>query len=84
MRRACRKICQTVSVPCTSRKSLRTELSTINEEPESCEEDLTPPRHVLMSKKQGKREMFSTPRQPEAVLCSSILISLFIGLAVSN
>ncbi|KAJ1377847.1 hypothetical protein SESBI_48463 [Sesbania bispinosa] len=65
MRRACRKIWR--SVPCTSRKSLRTEsrkdmeeilrakLSTIKEEPELCEENLTPPRHMRMTKKQGKK-----------------------------
>ncbi|KAJ1425572.1 hypothetical protein SESBI_10920 [Sesbania bispinosa] len=65
MRRACRKIWR--SVPCTSRKSLRTDsrkdmeeilrakLSTIKEEPELCEENLTPPRHMRMAKKQGKK-----------------------------
>ncbi|ESW17062.1 hypothetical protein PHAVU_007G206900 [Phaseolus vulgaris] len=65
MRRACRKIWR--SVPCTSRKCLRTEsrkdmeeilrakLSTIKEEPELCEENLTSPRHMRMAKKQGKK-----------------------------
>ncbi|BAT95192.1 uncharacterized protein HKW66_Vig0236470 [Vigna angularis] len=65
MRRACRKIWR--SVPCTSRKSLRTEsrkdmeeilrakLSTIKEEPELCEENLTSPMHVRMAKKQVKK-----------------------------
>ncbi|KAK7392149.1 hypothetical protein VNO78_20579 [Psophocarpus tetragonolobus] len=65
MRRACRKIWR--SVPCTSRKSLRTDsrkdmeeilrakLSTIKEEPEFCEENLTSPRHMRMAKKQGKK-----------------------------
>lgn len=67
MRRACRKIWR--SVPCTSRKSLRTEsrkdmeeilrakLSTIKEEPELCEESLTSPMHVLMAKKKGKKSV---------------------------
>ncbi|RDX75325.1 hypothetical protein CR513_44812, partial [Mucuna pruriens] len=65
MRRACRKIWR--SVPCTSRKSLRTDsrkdmeeilrakLSTIKEEPELCEENLTSPRHKRKAKKQGKK-----------------------------
>ncbi|KAL2325677.1 hypothetical protein Fmac_024735 [Flemingia macrophylla] len=65
MRRACRKIWR--SVPCTSRKSLRTDsrkdmeeilrakLSTIKEVPELCEENLTSPRHKRMEKKQGKK-----------------------------
>ena len=65
MRRACRKLWR--SVPCTSRKSFRTDsmkdmeeilrakLSTIKEEPESCEENPTPPRHMRMAKKQGKK-----------------------------
>lgn len=34
---------------------LRAKLSTIKEEPELCEENLTPPRHVRMAKKQGKK-----------------------------
>lgn len=69
MRRACRKIWR--SVPCTSRNILRTDsrkdmeeilrakLSTIKEEPELCEENqnLTPPRHVRMGKKQGKKKI---------------------------
>ncbi|KAK7269501.1 hypothetical protein RIF29_22232 [Crotalaria pallida] len=65
MRRACRKILR--SVPCTSKKSMRTDsmkdmeeilrakLSTIKEEPEFCEENLTPPRHMRMAKKKGKK-----------------------------
>ncbi|KAL2600421.1 hypothetical protein GLYMA_10G141300v4 [Glycine max] len=65
MRRACRKIWR--SVPCTSRKSLRTDsrkdmeeilrakLSTIKEEPELCDENFASPRHVRLAKKQGKK-----------------------------
>ncbi|OIV91055.1 hypothetical protein TanjilG_17015 [Lupinus angustifolius] len=65
MRRACRKILK--SVPCTSRKTMRTDsmkdmeeilrakLSTIKEEPELCEDNLTPPRHMRMAKKQRKK-----------------------------
>ncbi|KAF7818050.1 hypothetical protein G2W53_023505 [Senna tora] len=63
MRRACRKILG--SVPCTRRKNLptdsmeeilRTKLSTIMEEPELCEEKLTPPRYKWMTKKKlGKK-----------------------------
>lgn len=63
MRRACRKILR--SVPCTSRRNesrkdmeeiLRAKLSTIIEEPEMCEENLTSPRHMMrIAKKQGKK-----------------------------
>ncbi|CAJ2628894.1 unnamed protein product [Trifolium pratense] len=64
MRRACRKILR--SVPCTNRRSesrkdmeeiLRAKLSTINEEPELCEENLTSsPRQMMrIAKKQGKK-----------------------------
>lgn len=62
MRRVCRKILR--SVPCTSRRSesrkemeeiLRAKLSTINEEPEFCEENITSPRHMRVGKKQGKK-----------------------------
>ncbi|CAL0320905.1 unnamed protein product [Lupinus luteus] len=65
MRRACRKMLR--SVPCTSRKSMRTDsmkdmeeilrakLSTIKEEPELCEENLTQPRCLRVTEKQRKK-----------------------------
>lgn len=34
---------------------LRAKLSTINEEPEMCEENLASPRHMRIAKKQGKK-----------------------------
>lgn len=34
---------------------LRAKLSTINEEPEFCEENITSPRHMRVGKKQGKK-----------------------------
>lgn len=65
MRRAYRKIWR--AVPCTSRQSLRTDswkdieeilkskLATIIEEPETCEENQTPPRLKRLAKK-GKKK----------------------------
>jgi hypothetical protein len=53
-------------VPCTSKKSLQTDcqkdieeilktkLATIKEEPEMCEQNLTPPRHHRMAKRGNK------------------------------
>ncbi|AES61528.1 hypothetical protein MtrunA17_Chr1g0193451 [Medicago truncatula] len=83
MRRACRKILR--SVPCTSRRNesrkdmeeiLRAKLSTIIEEPELCEENLTsPPRHMMrISKKQGKKNKAGRCLVPHVNLKQSYIL----------
>ncbi|KAK2430612.1 hypothetical protein P8452_43981 [Trifolium repens] len=82
MRRACRKILR--SVPCTNRRNesrkdmeeiLRAKLSTINEEPELCEENLTSPRHMMrIAKKQGKKNKIGRCLVPHVNLKQSYVL----------